>query len=145
MANSLRSNNINEDICIIDSETTHTILKHKKYFSYLEMGEINVNTICGSAKLIESSGRANILLPGRTKLVIDHVLFSKKSRRNLLSYKDIHRNGYHIETVEEENNEYLCITNIISGKKYILEKLSSFSSGLYYTRISIPDVHDIVD
>ena len=56
----LELNNNDDDICLINSATTHTILKNKKYFSYLKMGETNVNTISGSAKLIEGSGRATI-------------------------------------------------------------------------------------
>ena len=52
-----------DDICLLDSATTHTILKDKRYFSYLVMKEANVNTISGSTRLIEGSGRTNLLLP----------------------------------------------------------------------------------
>ena len=116
----------NDDICLIDSATTHTILKYEKYFSHLTMGETNVNTISGSAQLIEGSGRATIFLPKGTKMIIHDALFSPKSRRNLLSFKDIRRNGYHIETMNETNGEYLLVTNTISGKKCVLEKLPFF-------------------
>ena len=104
-----------------------------------------MNTISGSAKLIEGSGRANILLPGGTKIHIDDALYSTKSQRNLLSFKDIRRNGYHIETTNEDNTEYLYITNVVSGKKNILEKLPLFSSGLYYRNISTIEAHAIVN
>ncbi|CAN1247782.1 hypothetical protein LINPERPRIM_LOCUS6489 [Linum perenne] len=97
-------------MCIIDSASTHTIFKDKKYFSYLVMREANVSTISGSTNLIEGSGRANVLLHRGTKMNIEDALYSTKSCRNLLSYKDIRRNGYHIETMEEENKEYLVIT-----------------------------------
>ena len=83
-----------------------------------------MNTISGSAKLIEGSGRANILLPGGTKIHIDDALYS--FQRNLLSFKDIRRNGYHIETTNEGNTEYLYITNVVSGNKNILEKITRF-------------------
>ena len=36
-----------------------------------------------------------------------------------------------------KNVKYLYITTIVSGKKCILEKLSTLSFGLYYTSISI--------
>ena len=55
------------DMCLADSASTHTILKDKKFFSFLIMQGSDVNTISGSEKLIEGSGRANILLPGGTK------------------------------------------------------------------------------
>nr|AQY61295.1 Pol [Coffea arabica] len=141
----LELNNGDDDICLIDSATTHTILKNKKYFSCLKMGETNVNTISGSAKLIESSGRATIFLPEGTKIIVNNALFSPKSRRNLLSFKDIRENGYHIETMTETNGEFLLITSIIYGKKCEVEKLPSFSSGLYYAQISAIEIYHLVD
>ena len=60
-------------------------------------------------------------------------LYSSKSSRNLLSFKDIRYNGYHIETNNEGSEGFLYITSIVSGQKLILEKLPIFSSGLYYT------------
>ena len=141
----VNNDNNNEDICLADSATTHTILKDKKYFSYLVMQEANVSTISGSTKLIEGSGRATLLLHGGTQIYIDDALYSSKSQRNLLSFKDIRRNGYHVETTNEENIEYLYITSIISNKKCILEKLPMFSSGLYYTYISTIEANVIIN
>ncbi|TYI93626.1 hypothetical protein E1A91_D02G148300v1, partial [Gossypium mustelinum] len=103
--------------------------------------DAHINTISGSSKLIEGSGRAIILLPKRTKLVIDDALFSTKSQRNLLSFKDIRINGYHIETMNEKYIEYLYITNVECGNKYVLERLPAFSSSLYYTHISATETH----
>ena len=85
------------------------------------------------------------MLPGGTRIHIDDALYSTKSQRNLLSFKDIRRNGYHIETTNEDNTEYLYITNVVLGKKNILEKLPVFSSGLYYTNISTIEAHAIVN
>ncbi|KAG4208650.1 hypothetical protein ERO13_A03G147033v2 [Gossypium hirsutum] len=96
----------------------------------------HVNTISGSSKLIEGFGRAIILLPKGTKSVINDALHSTKSQRNLLSFKDIRLNGYHIDIMNEKNIEYLYITKFEYGKKYVLEILPGFSSGLYYTHIS---------
>ena len=135
----------NEDVCLIDSASTHTILKDKKYFSHLVMREANVSTISGSSNLIEGSGRATVLLHGGTRMHIDDALYSTKSHRNLLSYKDIRRNGYHIETIEEENKEYIAITSMVDGNKCYLEKLPSISSGLYYTFISTIESHSIIN
>jgi hypothetical protein len=42
---------INGDMCLADSATTHTILKEKKYFSYLVKRETNVNTMSGTTKI----------------------------------------------------------------------------------------------
>ncbi|KAK8264478.1 hypothetical protein V6Z11_D12G110700 [Gossypium hirsutum] len=105
------------------------------------MSNAHVNTISGSSKLIEGSGRAIILLPKGTKFDIDDVLYSIKSQMNLLSFKDIRLNGYHIETMNKKNIEYLYITNVECGKKYVLKRLPAFSSGLYYTHISVIESH----
>jgi hypothetical protein len=107
--------------------------------------EINVNTISGTTKIIEGSGRANISLYGGTNLYIENALYSSKSQRNLLSFKDIRLNGYHLETRNEEGIEYLCITKRDLNKTSILEKLSAFSSSLYYTYNSTIETHITVN
>ena len=94
---------LKENICLVHSATTHTILKNEKYFTYFQKRSGNVNTISGSTNIIEGSGRAYLLLPGGTKFVIDDALFSPNSQRNLLSFKEIRRNGYHVETINREN------------------------------------------
>ena len=124
--------------CLLDSGTTHTILKHKEYFSELTMVKADVTTISGTTKLIEGYGKAQIILPNGTKLVINDALYSSKSRRNLISFKDVRQNGYHLETMTENHTEYLCITSEKCGKKSIHEKLPAYSSGLY--RIDIKPV-----
>ena len=95
-------------------------LKIKKYFQNLKLCETNVDTILGSSNLIEGFGRATIMLLKGTKFCIDDVLYSSKSSRNLLSFKDIHYNGYHIETNNEGSEEFLYITSILSDQKLIL-------------------------
>ena len=72
-------------------------------------------------------------------------MFSTRSKRNLLSFKDIRNNGYHIETTNEDGDEYLCITSIVSGGKQILEKLPAYKSGLYYTFINPIESHMVMN
>ncbi|KAB2090041.1 hypothetical protein ES319_A03G100200v1, partial [Gossypium barbadense] len=105
------------------------------------ISDAHVNTISNGSKLIEGLGRAIILLPKGTKFVIDDALYSTKSQKKLLSFKDIRFNGYHIETLNKKNIEYLYITNVECGKKYVLEMLPAFSLGLYYTHISAIEAH----
>ena len=103
------------DVCLVDYATTHTILLDKKYFLELILIKTNVSTMSGTKNLVEGSRRANIMLPNGTRFHINDALYSSKSRRNLLSFKDIRRNGYHIETMNEDNVEYIYITSIISS------------------------------
>jgi hypothetical protein len=98
--------------------------------------ETHINTIFCISNLIEGSGRAYILLPEGTKLIINDALYSSKFRRNLLSFKDIRRNSYHIETMTKNNIENLQIKTIKYGQKIILQKMKALSSGLYCTNIS---------
>ena len=93
--------------------------------------------------MIEGYGKANILMPNGTKLRIEVALYSSKSQRNLLSFKDIRSNGYHIETMNENGKEYLYVTSLQSGKKNVLEKLPVLSSGLYYTIIRKAEVYAV--
>ena len=51
-----------EDIFLTDNAITHNIFNNEKYFAYLSIREANVNIITGNAKMIEGSGRANIIL-----------------------------------------------------------------------------------
>ena len=104
-------------------------------FSTFTLAQSNVHSISGPIDLIKGPGRATIIIPKGTKFQIEDALYSNKSSRNLLSFKDIRRNGYHIETMNHDENEYLFITSIISGQKCILEQLPSLSCGLYQTTI----------
>ena len=105
----------------------------------------NVSTISGTTNLVEGSKIANIMLPNGTRFHINDALYSSKSRRNLLSFKDICINEYHIETMNEDNIEYLYITSFISGHKIIMEKLPVFSFGLYQTTIKPIESYVVVN
>jgi len=93
-----------------------------------------VNTINGHAKIILGFGEANFIMPRGTHFKVNDALYFPKSHRNLISFKDIRSNGYHIETMNKDGIEYLCIKY---ERQYILEKLPMLSSGLYFTKINI--------
>ena len=99
------------------------------------MGKINVTTIFGSTNMIEGFGRAIVILPKGTKLIINNAIFSPKSKRNLLSFQDFRENDYYIQSMDEINLEYLSITKNISGQTCVIEKFSTLSSGLYLTKL----------
>ena len=61
------------------------------------------------------------MLQNGTRFYINS-FYSSKSIRNLNSFKDIRRNGYHIGTINEGNIECLYITSIVYDKKLIVEK-----------------------
>ena len=110
-----------DDVYLVDCATSYTILRDKRYFLELTLIKANVSTISGTTNLVKGFGRERIMLPNGIRFPINDALYSNKSRRNLLSFKAIHKNGYHIETMNEDNVDYLYITSIISGQKLIME------------------------
>ena len=102
----------------------HTILRDKIYFLDLALTNVNVSTIFGTANLIKGSIRANIMLSNGTRFHINDALYSSKSTKNLLSFKDIRRNRYHIETMNKGSKKCFYITSIVSSKKLKMEKFS---------------------
>ena len=136
--------NITRDICLADCATTHSILQKKKYFSQLTLAPSNVTTISGLVNLIDCSGKATIILPGGTIVHLQDALYSTQSKRNLLSFKDIRLNGYHLETMSDDTSEFLLITATHDGTKCILEKLRALECGLYLTTITTVESYAIL-
>jgi len=93
-----------------------------------------MSIIYGHAKIILGFGEANFKMPMETHFKVNDALYSPKFHRSSISFKDIRSNGYHIETMNKDDIEYLCIK---SERQYILENLPILSSRLYYTKINI--------
>ena len=81
--------------------------------------------------------------PYGTKLEINDALYSSKSRRNLISFKAIRQNGYHMETKSINEKEFLCLIAERNGTKIILERMPAYSSGLYLTHIGPIEINMI--
>jgi len=90
---------MDEEMCLVDSGTTNSILREIKYFQSLTKSKGNVLTIAGCDAVIVGSGRAIITLPMGTTITIEDALLYPDSTRTLLSYRDIRKNGYHIKTI----------------------------------------------
>ena len=99
-------------VCLVVYATTHTILRDKIYFLDLTLTNANVSTISGTKNLIECSRRANIMLPNDTRFHSNNASYSSKSTRNLLSFKDICKNVYHFETMNEGSKECLILPTL---------------------------------
>ena len=91
------------DVCLAGCVTTYTMLRDKRYFLDLTLANVIVSIIFGIANLIEGSERTNIMLANGTWFHINDALYSDKSTRNFPSFKNIHKNGYLIETMNEGN------------------------------------------
>jgi L-cysteine desulfidase len=92
-------------------------------------------TITGRDTNIVGSDRATIVLPMGTQVIIKNALLYSNSTRTLLSYRDIHKNGLHVVTHEENHEKFLYIIKKNGDDHDILERIPSLSYGLYYTYI----------
>ena len=97
----------------------------------MTLRKTNVHTISSPVEMIDGSGNATIILPNGITLHIEDALLSTKMKRNLLSFKDVRHNGYHLETIIEDDIDYLCIISCKMGIKTIHEKIKTSISGLY--------------
>ena len=99
-----------EDVCLLDSATTHSILKDKNYFSTMTLRKANVHTISGPVEMIDGFGNATIMLSNDTILHIEDAL---------------------LNTIIEADIDCLCIISYKIGIKTIHEKIKTSISGLY--------------
>jgi hypothetical protein len=129
----MQVNSMEEEMCLVDSCTINTILRKTKYFQTLTKRTGNILTIAGRDTCIVGSEKATIIFSMGTQVTIENALLYSDSARTLLSYRDIRKNGLHIVTHEENNKESLLITKTNGDGYDIIERMSSLSSGLYYT------------
>jgi hypothetical protein len=101
---------MDKEMCLVDSCTTNTILRETKYFQTLTKRMGNILTVVGRDTCIVGSRKTTIILPMGTQVIIENALLYPDSTHTLLSYRDIHKNGLHIVTHEENNKEYFLIT-----------------------------------
>jgi hypothetical protein len=64
------------------------------------------------------------------QVTIKNVLLYPDSTHTLLSYRDIHKNGLHVITHEENNDEFIHIFKKNRDDHHILERIPSLPSGL---------------
>ena len=64
----------NEELCLVDSCTTNSILREMKYFQNLKKREGDIMTIAGRDALVVGSGRATITLPMNTQIMMEDAL-----------------------------------------------------------------------
>ena len=116
-----------EKMCLVDSCSSNIMLREIKYFQTLTKREGNVLTIPRRDATIVGSERATIVLPMGTQITIEEALLYLDVTRILLSYKDIRRNGIHVETHEENKEEFLLFTKDNGSGKETLEIVLSLS------------------
>jgi hypothetical protein len=84
-----------EEMCLVDSCTTNTILREIIYFQTLTKRTGNILIVAGRDASIVGSETATIILPMGTQVTIENVLLYPNSTHTLLSYRDICKNELH--------------------------------------------------
>jgi hypothetical protein len=133
----MQINPMEEEICLVDSCITNTILRETKYFQTLTKRMKNILTITGHDTCIVGSEKATIILLMGTQVTIENALLYPNSTGTLLNYRDIHKNELHIVTHEENYKESLLITKTNGDGHDILERIPFLLSELYYTYIKL--------
>ena len=133
-----------ENDCLLDSASTHIIFCSRDFFLSMTLRKAHVHTISGPLPIIDNLRNATIVLPNGTILHIEDTFLSSRSKRNMLNFKDVRCNGYHIETIYKQNKEYIGITSYKIGLKTIYEKLKASSMGLYCVMIKATETYAIV-
>jgi hypothetical protein len=126
-----------EELCLVDSCTTNSILRETKYFQTRTRRSENVLTIIGCNATLVGSRRASITFPNGTQVAIDEALLYPDSTRTLISFRDIRKSGLHVCTHEDNKEEFLLITKSFGYGHDVLERISSTPSRLYYTYIKL--------
>jgi hypothetical protein len=132
-----RESLMEEELCLMDSCTTNSILRKTEYFQTITRMYKNVLITNGRDTTIVGSGRATITFPNGTQVTIEDDLLYFDSTRTLISFKDIQKNGLYVCTHEANMKEFPLITKS-SGYDYeVLERIPSTLSRLYYTYIKL--------
>jgi hypothetical protein len=93
-----------EEMCLMDSCTTNSILRETKYFQTLTRRSRNVLTIVGRDTTIVGSRRATITLPNGMQVTVKDALQYPDSTRTFISFRDIQKSGLHVCTHEDNKD-----------------------------------------
>ena len=103
-----------QELALLDSATTHTILRDFLYFSFTgsdaDAWEVcQMQTIAGGRDFKFCEGQATIVLPGGATLLIANAMFAPSASRSLISFKDMQANDIHTTTIVKINKEALLL------------------------------------
>ena len=111
---SMLTDGIHSEVALLDSATTHTILRDSLFFSFLggrtDAWQIcKMHTIAGGQDFKYREGRATIVLPGGATLQMDNAMYAPDAHRSLISFKDLRANSIHTTTSVINQKEALVL------------------------------------
>ena len=87
----------------------------------------HITTVTSSHLISYQIGEACLVMPRSTHIRISRDVYLPSSKRNLLSFQDIRRNGFHLRRAEEDNQELLQILDLEGCP---IENIPAYSSGM---------------
>ena len=122
-------------IALLDSATTHTILRSPEYFKFeghrATWHTSDIVTIAGRRNFHYREGQARVLLPGGTPVLCERAMYSPNAPRSLISYRDLRANGIHITTTQVNGEEVLELRRGLS----VLATAKGGANALYEMKI----------
>ena len=111
---SMLTDGIHSEVALLDSATTHTILRDFLFFSFpggrTDAWQIcKMHTIAGGRDFKYREGRATIVLPGGATLQINNAMYAPDAHRSLISFKDLRANSIHTTTSVINQKEALVL------------------------------------
>jgi transposase InsO family protein len=129
---SMHTGGTHREMALLDSATTHTILRDPLFFSFsgnnTEAWQVcKMLTIAGRRDFKFREGQAKIVLPGGATLLIERAIYAPSAHRSLISFKDLRAHGDHTFTVVKGHSEAL---ELLQGTAVIATAYAGIS-GLY--------------
>jgi hypothetical protein len=104
-----------EEMCLVDSYTTNSILREEKYFLTLTRRSGNILIIAGRDAMIIVSGRATITFSNGTQVTTEDALLYSDSTHTLISFRDIRKSRLHVcimKTTKRSFSLLLCLPDM---------------------------------
>ena len=114
---------------MVNNATTNSILRDKSHFlSTTHIPDKMITTITRTISFSQYMGDASIQLPNGIVLHLKDAIWALAATQNLLSFKDIHKNGFKIAT---QNEQYSSLLHILDEKSEVIETFKSYPSGVF--------------
>jgi hypothetical protein len=128
---------VHHDVALLDSATTHTILRDPKYFVFSGQESeawqtCEMITVTGRRNFVFHEGPATVVLSRGTTLVFPKAMYAPTAQRSLISFRDLRAHGIHLLTVLRNGEETLALRQ---GPRH-LATAHAGARGLYQLDIS---------
>jgi hypothetical protein len=136
-ASTLCTFEVHHDVALLDSATTHTILRDPKYFDFFGQESeawqtCDMITVAGRRNFVFREGPATVVLSGGTTLVFSKAMYAPSAQQSLMSFRDLRAHGIHLLTALRNGEETLALRQ----GPWHLATAHAGASGLYQLDIS---------